>query len=409
MLNSYFCAALVLYLDVAVMALPMAVEVPAQQSTENQTFNQGKISTSQQSKPLKAQLQAALDGIVKSDGVPGATMAIVLPDSTVIDLASGFEDADTKTKLKVGAQMFCGSTGKTFVSAVALQLVAEGKLSLDELASKYLTEKDKKDWFADLPNSDKITIRSLMNHTSGLPRYLFQESYLEDLKANPMKARTPQQGLQALHKTKPVHEFGKGWSYSDSNYLVLGLIIERVAKKSYYDLANQRLLRPLKLKKTYAATQAKLPGLVQGHVGSNNFFGLPKKTVSGGSYAMNPVFEWCGGGFVTNSNNMARWIHALHTGKVLKKTEYAKLIDPVGFRDGQPNKMGYGLGSFVWQSELGPFYGHAGIMPGYLTQVEHSAKHKLTIAIQTNSDEGLGRNLHKHIQTVAKILIANSK
>lgn len=359
-------------------------------------------------KSLHNRLQKKLDNIVAEQGVPGATLSVVLADGTLIDLASGVEDPDTNAKLAVGAKMFCGSTGKTFVSAVALQLITDGKLKLDNLASNYFTSEADQKWFAKLPNSKTMTVRSLMNHTSGLPRYIFQKAFMDDLKANPMRDRTPIESLSLLEGVDPIHEVGEGWGYSDTNYLILGLIIERIAGKPYFDVARERLLTPLKLENTQPTTQARLEGLVQGHIGSVNFLGLPKKTVVDGSYAINPNFEWCGGGFVTNTKDLARWLHALHTGEVLTESMRKQLVAPVGFRSGKPDKQGYGLGSFVWQSEQGPIYGHAGIMPGYLTQIEFSPKQKVAVALQTNSDEGMGQGMHQRVQEVFELVAESS-
>jgi D-alanyl-D-alanine carboxypeptidase len=169
------------------------------------------------------------------------------------------------------------------------------------------------------------------------------------------------------------------------------------------------LLGPLKLTHTQPATQPKLDGLIQGHIGSDNMFDLPKKTVADGNYVMDPKFEWCGGGFVTNVGDLANWLAALHSGKVLDKRMYDQLIAPVDFRTGQPGEQGYGLGTFVWQTDNGLFLGHAGIMPGYLTQIEYSQDHQFAIALQTNTDQSMGRRLHKHVQELADLVIKQSK
>ena len=347
-------------------------------------------------------LQAYLDKVVIDEKVPGMTLAIQFEDGTLIDLASGYENAHSKSKMAVGSRMFCGSTGKTIVSAIALQLIGEGKFGLDDKVASFFENTQDREWYFELPNANEMTIRSLLNHTSGLPRYLFQPEYQRDLKAHPLKDRSPKSGLKALSGTKPIHGVGKGWSYSDSNYLLLGLVIEKVAGDKFYELAKQRILKKLSLNDTIPATQPKLPGLIQGHIGSVNLFGLPKQTVNeNGEYALNPAFEWCGGGFITNVSDMARFLHALHTGKVVPHSLYKKLTQPVGFIDGQPAEQGYGLGTFVWKTQNGIFLGHAGIMPGYLTQIEHSVKYKFTIALQTNTDQGLGQQMHKVVQGFA--------
>jgi D-alanyl-D-alanine carboxypeptidase len=257
---------------------------------------------------LRESLQSQLEEIVEQEQAPGATLAVVLPDGELISLAAGREDRDQSTPMPVGAQMLSGSTGKMFVSAVALQLVGEGKLGLADHVSSHL---GKEAWFGRLPNAQDLTIRSLLNHTSGLPRYEFQPAFVEALKSDPDREWTPSQCLEVLPGETPLHPVGEGWSCSDSNDQLLGLVIEKVCGEAWYRVLQSRLLDRLELRHTYPSTQRRLPGLVQGHVGSENFFGLPAKTVADGQYAINPQFEWCGGGLVTNGEDMARFAHHL--------------------------------------------------------------------------------------------------
>lgn len=219
-----------------------------------------------------------------------------------------------------------------------------------------------------------------------------------------MKSHSPRECISVILDTEPKHKVGEGWGYSDTNYMVLGLIIEKVTGNSFYDETQRRLLQPLKLKKTVPTTQARLPGLMQGYIGKNNPFGLPTKTVENGSYVLNPSFEWCGGGFMASAGDLAKWIRALHSGEVLDSKIYSQMIQPVDFRTGKPAKQGYGLGTFVWQSEIGEFLGHAGMMPGYLTQIEFSRLHGFSLAYQMNTDEGSSRKNHENVINFARIV-----
>jgi D-alanyl-D-alanine carboxypeptidase len=356
---------------------------------------------------LKQNLQAALDAMVEKEKFPGATLAIAMPNQAVLELSSGWQDQEQKIAMPQGARMLVGSVGKTFVSAVVLQLVAEGKLELDALASKYLSEQSGDGWFAKIPNSDTITLRSLLNHTSGLPRYIFTPGFLEAVKQEPYRKWSPVEQLKFIHDLEPVHPVGQGWAYSDTNYLILGLIVEKVSGNHFYDEAQRRLLEPLKLSQTEPSSHPELPELIPGYVGDNNFFSLPKKTVVDGKYVMDPGFEWCGGGFLSNSGDLARWAKQVYAGKVLDEQRRQELFSAVDFRSGQASDSGYGLGCFVWNTKQGMFVGHAGIMPGYLTQVEYSQKHHFSIALQINTDQGLGQSLHGHCQDFAAIVIAD--
>ena len=114
-------------------------------------------------------------------------------------LATGFSDLETKTPMKPTDLMLAGSVGKTYAAAVALQLVKEGKINLDDRIEKYLGSEK---WFARLPNAKDITVRQLMNHTSGLVRYEFKDQFTKDLTANPDKVWKPEELLSYLFDEK---------------------------------------------------------------------------------------------------------------------------------------------------------------------------------------------------------------
>jgi CubicO group peptidase (beta-lactamase class C family) len=193
---------------------------------------------------LQTKLQAKLDEWHKKGKAAGATVGVCLKDGTCFGLATGVSDFETKRQLKPADLMAAGSVGKTFASAVALQLVKEGKVNLDERIEKYLGGEK---WFARLPNAKDITVRQLLNHTSGLARYELREDFTRDLTANPDKVWRPEELVAYLLDSKAPFEAGKGWDYSDTNYIVLGMIIEKVTGKKFYDEAARRVIKPLKL------------------------------------------------------------------------------------------------------------------------------------------------------------------
>src|SRR6187402_2102286 len=190
--------------------------------------------------PLKTALQAKLDEWHKAGSFPGATFGVVLANGDSFGLAVGLSDRETKTPMKSTDRMLAGSVGKTFAAATALQLIKEGKINLDDKIEKYL---GREQWFSRLPNAKDITVRQLMNHTSGLVRYEFKEQFTKDLTANPDKVWKPAELVAYLLGEKPPFAAGKGWDYSDTNYIVLGVIIEKVTGRKFYDEATRRLLK----------------------------------------------------------------------------------------------------------------------------------------------------------------------
>ena len=147
---------------------------------------------------------------------------MALADGKSFGLAVGYSDREAKTPMKPSDLMLQGSVGKTYAAALAMQLVKEGKIGLDDKIEKYL---GKEKWFARLPNAEEITVRMLMNHTSGLVRYEFKEQFTKDLTADVDKVWKPEELISYIFDTKAPFEAGKGWDYSDTNYIVLGMIM----------------------------------------------------------------------------------------------------------------------------------------------------------------------------------------
>jgi D-alanyl-D-alanine carboxypeptidase len=187
--------------------------------------------------------------------------------------------------------------------------------------SKYLGEEA---WFGRLPNSKDITVRQLLNHTSGLVRYEFKEQFTNDLTANPYKVWKPEEQLAYLFDEAPPFAAGEGWDYSDTNYIVLGMIIEKVTGKTFYDEATRRLIKPLKLKDTIPQKGPRIKSLIQGYAGANNPFGGTDAMISGGKFAFDPQFEWTGGGWASNSTDLARWAKAMYEGKAFDQRVAAR-------------------------------------------------------------------------------------
>ncbi len=338
---------------------------------------------------LKAALQLKLDEWHKAGTFPGATLGVVLANGESFGLAVGFSDRDTKTPMKPTDRMLAGSVGKTFAAATALQLIKEGKIALDDKIEKYLGGEP---WFARLPNAKDITVRQLMNHTSGLVRYEFKEQFTKDLTANPEKVWKPAELLAYLFDTKAPFEAGKSWDYSDTNYIVLGMIIEKVTGKRFYDEANRRLIKPLRLTDTIPQDGLRLKGVVQGYAGQDNPFGGTDAMIVNGKFAINPQFEWTGGGYASTAQDLARWAKMIYEGKAFSPELLPQVLDGVAAPMlGRETK--YGLGVIIWKTTLGTAYGHSGFFPGYITQMMYFPEHRVAVAVQVNTS--VGRSLGK--------------
>jgi len=364
-----------------ITCLLLAVAVHAQTAVANKS-------------DLKTALQLKLDEWHKAGSFPGATLGVALANGESFGLAVGFSDREAKTPMTPTDRLLAGSVGKTFAAASALQLVKEGKIGLDDKIEKYL---GREPWFTRLPNAKEITVRQLMNHTSGLVRYEFKDQFTKDLTANPEKVWKPAELVSYLLDEKPPFEAGKGWDYSDTNYIVLGMIIEKVTGRKFYDEANRRLLKPLKLTETIPQDGPRLKGVVQGYAGPNNPFGGTDAMIVNGKFAINPQFEWTGGGYASTAHDLARWAKMIYEGKAFS----AELLPQV--LDGIPAPMlgretRYGLAAIIRKTPVGTSYGHSGFFPGYMTDMMYFPEHKVALAVQVNTS--VGRNLGKPLSRV---------
>ena len=351
---------------------------------------------------LKRQLQEKLNEWHLAGKFPGATLGVVLADGESFGLAVGHSDRGKKTPLSFDDRMLAGSTGKTFAAATAFQLVSEGRLSLDDKVEKYLGSEP---WFDRLPNSHQITIRQLMNHTSGLVRYEFKKEFTDLLTADPMKVWTPEERLAYLFDEKPPFEAGKGWDYSDTNYIVLGMIIERVTRKPFYGEARRRLIRPLKLANTIAQEGPVMKGVIQGYAGEGNPFGGKDAMIENGRFVVNPQLEWTGGGWASTSLDLARWAKMYFEGKAFSSTLLPQVLDgvpaPMLGKDAK-----YGLCVIIRNTAAGISYGHSGFFPGYLTDMMYFPDGKFAVSVQVNTSVGrdLGKPPGRVLVEIAQII-----
>jgi len=358
---------------------------------------------------LRHRVQSKLDEMRASAELPGITVGFVLADGRSSSVSSGVADVENKTPLAPNDLMLAGSIGKTYFAAVTLQLVHEGKLKLDEKIERWL---GREAWFNRLPNAKDITLRMLMNHTSGIPEHVLDKDFIAAMKANPDRVWKPAELVAYVLDAKPLFPAGQGWSYADTNYIVVGIIVERVTGKSFYSEVEKRILKPLALKHTQPSVSRTIPGLVTGYSRPDSPFGFAGRTIIEGKFVINPQMEWTGGGFVSTAGDLARWAKALYEGKVLKKDALDEMLTPVEARGGRGGGSGnkYGLAVQIRQSEWGVSYGHGGWFPGYLSEMEYFPEHKVAIAVQVNTDASASpkKNLRVYIADIARVVMGEA-
>ena len=337
-----------------------------------------------------SRFQEALDALRREYGFPGATAAFILPDGTVEMAATGFADLEAREPMTPGSRMLTASIGKSFVAAAVLGLSLDGALDLQDPLARWLGDRP---WFSRLPNHPSLTVDHLLRHTGGLPDHVYTEAFAEAWKrtaGEPGPAFSPETLVSFILDRPPLFAPGEGWAYTDTGYVLLGMVVEEATGRSLYDLILDRFLVPLRLGLTTPADRRILPGLAAGYLPPDNPFGLPRKTtLAPGVMAWDPGVEWAGGGFAGNPADLVVWARELYEGRAMKGDYLPELLRsfPV---DPQSQGIRYGAGVAIYEdSPLGPVWGHAGQIPGYVSSMRYYPDHGIAVAFQINGDGGI--------------------
>jgi D-alanyl-D-alanine carboxypeptidase len=324
--------------------------------------------------PTDADLRSALAGIVAA-GATGASLRVDDGRGSV-RLAAGAARLDPHEALRPGARMRVGSVTKTFVATVVLQLAGERRLRLDDTVERWLPGL--------VPDGGRITLRQLLNHTSGTFDVVDDEAFFQGVLADPLREYTPRQlvGIATAHP--PVFAPGAGWSYSSTNYVLLGLVAERATHRSVPTLVRQRITGPLGLRDTFLpARSPDIPG-VHAH-------GYLPPSMTGGTYRditrVSPTALGSGGALVSTPDDLRRFYRALLGGRLLRPAQLAEMRTTTPAWPG----YGYGLGLYTRTTPCGQIWGHDGGAPGYETIAwnDASGRRGFVLAVPTLPDDAI--------------------
>ena len=277
---------------------------------------------------FEKQRQSLLDEGVRKHEIRGVSAAIVFPDGTVWTGVGGVSH-DT-VPMKPDMLFGIGSVTKNFVAALTLLLAEEGALSLDDPISDYLPA---------YPHVDgDITIRQLLNHTSGLYMFWDNDDLWEALKEDRSKVWTPEEVLAYIEE--PYFEPGEGWRYSNTNYLLLAMIIEETTGNKLSTEFRNRFWVPLGID-AYLAIQETVPKN-RAHVFGDNFqFGEQEMDLTFEPRASHDSIGFGSSGICMTAEELARWCQALYTGKILNKESMDEMLQFVKFRPVSATRLQY--------------------------------------------------------------------
>lgn len=330
--------------------------------------------------PVSADLlQARLDALRRKLSIPGVSVAILWDDGRQWLGVSGRSDVAGRTPMTADSGFPLASISKTFTAAVVLQLVEEGRLALDEAVA------------AHLPGyglDGRITVRMLLDHTSGLPDFFFRKGIDSALQSAPDAAWTPEQAWAYVRKKRPVP--GTTWSYSNTNYLLLGELVESVTGRPLAAEIRDRLLDPLGLEHTWTQVAEKRRASI-----TTGYRLLPRS--GGGVRAMpvapaSPVMPFRSvvtaaggaGGLAGTALDTARWMQALAAGDVLTPDMRRAMVDEAALTLAMGARVAYGLGIQVTSIDGRAALGHSGRYLGFRNVVRYLPEEGVTIAVLTN-------------------------
>lgn len=291
-----------------------------------------------------------LQRLTTADGVPGALLAVNGPHGRTV-LTSGVADIRTGAEMADADRFRIGSMTKTFVATVVLQLAGEDRIALDAPIERYLPGL--------VDGGDGITVRQLLQHTSGLPDYV---QYLDmDQVLGSMSAHYEPRQLVRLALAHPrVFAPGTGWDYSNTNYLLAGLLIEQVTGQPSGAEIERRILQPLGLRDTF------VPGDLSTIPGSH-----PRGYAKPGDALVdltefNPSIAGNSGQMISSTTDMERFLTALLDGRLLRPAELRAMMTTRPIGDAGGNAYGLGLTSSPLPCG-GDYWGHDGDIFGFST------------------------------------------
>ncbi len=313
---------------------------------------------------LATTIDAIVEAPIKAGKVAGASLVVARGNQTIVERAYGFADLQLDVPTPSGAIYEIGSVTKQFTAAAMLLLAEDGKLSLDDELTKFLP---------DYPTAGhRVTVRHLLNHTSGIKGYTELPEFGEF-----MMLRKPKDELVKLFSSKPF-DFppGEDLIYNNSAFFLLGLIIEKVAGQSYADFVKARLFEKAGMKDSWYCSERT----------------IQKKKVHGydtvnGSLVLKGYLDhswpYSAGSLCSSAQDLLLWNRALHGGKILSAASYRAMTTLAKLNDGSEIRYTMGLG--ITNSGGRRLISHGGGINGYLSQLDYYPAEDLTVVVLFNT------------------------
>ena len=328
-----------------------------------------------------AELTKALGALRSKAAIPGISATIIWPDGRAWSATSGFADLYGKVRLNRSTAFAVASVTKTFVSALILQLAQDRRLGLDDPVVY---------WLPDSGVDPRVTIRQLLDHTSGVYDFFSNSAIDGPLRSKPAAAWTPARALGYLKN--PYFEPGTGWHYSNTGYVLLGQIAERATGTSWASEIRARFLDPLRLSSAFVqGFEATRTTLSRGYRFTSTSRAAKAIDLTGttGVAPFRSVVTAAGaaGSVAASSWDLARWTRALYGGALLTPPVLGAMLDVAAtakYRYAVP----YGMGVQQYKIDGRIAYGHGGRLMGARSAIRFLPSEGIAIAVVINTDRG---------------------
>ncbi|HZH31658.1 MAG TPA: serine hydrolase domain-containing protein [Pyrinomonadaceae bacterium] len=303
--------------------------------------------------------------------IPGISLAVVRDGRAVKAKGYGLADIEANSPATTTTVYEIGSMTKQFTAAAVLMLVEEGKINLDDKITKF---------FPDAPETwNRITVRHLLNHTSGIQNHVAVPGYLDIFKISITSKSFPARDelLKEFYKLPAEFQPDETWAYDNTGYYLLGIIVEKASGISYWQFLDERLFKPLGMNATRNTdTRPIVPNRASGYEWVNKAFENRP--------ALAPFIGFSAGSILSTIEDMAKWDAALHGEKLLKKSSLELMWTPAKAKDGAVLPFSNGFGWFIENYRGRRLIHHSGGTPGFSSIIHRFVDDKLTIIILTN-------------------------
>lgn len=384
-----------LYLILAVILLTSCHKrADIDPSLYNCNFN---FRDSSSKNPNRGKYQSILNWMT-SNGVVGVTMSVYSKQSGMWIGASGVADLRNNTDMKSCNISRVGSTVKMVTATTVLKLMEEGKLNLDDKISSYLEG----DVINKIKNANTATIRQLLQHSSGIYNYIQNIQFQISSLNNFIREWKPNDLLQYAFNKDAYFAPGEDVRYSNTGYIMLGLLIEKIEGKSLYQVFNEKIFTPLGMSMTQFASENHIPdGIVRGYIDMYSNLQVTEST-----YFSGWDYYTADGGLISNPYDLSVFFNALVNGQIITSAsliEMFKWQTPIN-PDPDFFPISYGLGIFKIETDKGTAYMHSGDAVGYYANMLYFPDDSTTIIYAVNSNYGKIDQFVSTKEAMAKII-----